>query len=189
MLDVIWQAMKRHLINIATVMSGICAVAVILVYTITSYRGFTCFWSAPAKRYDIYIEHGSVLVRQLHHYEFNTPYQWGFYQPESPKQFAAFKELTAWWHGDNSWWQRVGYTVTSRQRVAGFEYAVGEYWPPFVWQHRKVPFTVHQFPLVAVALLFLLLPLCRACRKLMAVVRRKADHQASASEVSMQSAT
>jgi hypothetical protein len=184
-----WQAMKRRLINIATVISGICAVAVILLYATTSSRGFTCFWSVPATRYDINIERGSVLVRQLHDYEFNTPYRWGFYEPESPKQFAAFKELTAWWHGDNSWWQRVGYTVTSRKRVAGFEYAVGEYWPPFVWQHPKVPFTVHQFPLLAIVLLFLLLPLCRACSKVVAVVRRKASHSASAIEASMQTAT
>lgn len=165
--------MKRHHINITTAISGICAVAVIWSYVGTIPRGFTCFWSVSTTRYDINIERGSLLVRQLHDYEFNTPFRWSSYQPETPKQFADFMELPSWWHGDNSWWERVGYTVESRKRFAGFEYAYGEYWPPFVWRHPKVPFTVHQIPLLAIAGLFMLLPLCRGCRKVSAVIGRK----------------
>lgn len=164
--------MKRRFINTVTVLSGICAAAVILLYAMTSSLAVACFWSVPGKRYDINVERGLLLVRQLHDYRLDTPFRWGFYEPKTPKQFAAFTDLSAWWHGDNSRWERVGYTVNTRRRLMGFEYASGQFWPPFVWQHPKVPFTVYQTPLWALIVLFMLLPLYHGIGKVAIFIRR-----------------
>ena len=173
---------KRLLINIATAICGVIAAAAALLYALPSSRAVTCSWSVSSTRYDVIVERGSLLVRQLHDYRFNTPFRWGFYEPETPKQFVGFTELTAWWHGDNSWWERVGYTVNDRQRHFGFEYASGKYWPPFFWQHPKIPFDVYQVPLWAVVVFFMLLPLLRVFNKVMAGIRSTRSAKITATE-------
>lgn len=155
--------MKRRLINVATAITGFAAVAVLLLWAVTSRHGVTCFWSHSGKLTSIQVERGSILFLELHNYKFNTPFRWNFYHPETKERLASFKKLTAWWHGDNSWWERVGYTVHARRRCCGFEYASGQYWPPFAWQHPKVPFTVLQIPLWAFVAVFLLPISFRLC--------------------------
>ena len=66
----------------------------------------------------------------------------------------------------------MGYTVNERQRYFGFEYATGEYWPPFVWQHPKVPFTVCQIPIWVLITLFIALPLICGFNKIATAKRR-----------------
>ncbi len=162
---------KRNLINIAAVIGGVFVAMTIFVYCLSFSRAVTCFWSVPGKRYDIKVERGCLLMHQLHDYRFNTPFRWGYYEPETPREFASFKTLS-WWHGDNSWWERIGHTVNARQRCAGFEIASGEYWPPFIWQHRKVPFSAYQVPLWVFMALCGPLPLYRISRIVLSARRR-----------------
>ncbi|GEM_PF-2148900 len=125
-------------------------------------------WSANGRRYRVQPGQGTVVILRLDEYQFNTPLILGFLDPENPKQYGRFKEL-GWWHGRNSWWERVGYTVKKRTRFAGFESASGRYWPPFIWQHPRMPFTLVQLPYWA----FLLLAASPATIGLIRWVRRR----------------
>ena len=152
--------MAKKFINSVTAISFFIALDVAVLYRLPDSRGVACFWSTSNSRFDINVERGNLRIRQLHDYKFNTAFRWGFYSTETPKQIIWFKE-TGWWHGENSWWERIGYTVTSRYRAYSFEYASGQYWPPFVWRHPKVPFTVYNLPVWSLIALFSLLPLLR----------------------------
>lgn len=146
------------------------AMAAIAVGGYSFQIGFQMFWSVNERRYDVFCENGSMAIRQLQHYEFDTPFRIGLYSLETKRQFDGFKK-EGWWHGDNSWWERTGYTVTRRHRQCGFEVASGTYWPPFVWQHPTVPFNLVQIPSLALVLLFSLLPAASILRKLRSLRR------------------
>ena len=133
------------------------ALAAIAVGGYSYHIGLQMFWSAGEHRYDVVCEHGSVIVSQLHEYEFETPLRFGIYTPETKRGLEGFK-TTGWWHGENSWWERTGYSVKHRYRFCGFEWAAGIFWPPFVWQHPKVPFSLVQVPVVALVAVFSVLP-------------------------------
>ena len=148
-----------------TLISYAGAIASIAMGGYSFHIGFQVFWSANERRYDVFCENGSVAVRQLQRYEFDTPFRWGIYSLETQRQFEGFKK-SGWWHGDNSWWERTGYSVQRRHRLCGFEMASGTYWPPFVWQHPTVPFSLVQIPSLALVLLFSLLPAARILLKL-----------------------
>ncbi len=167
--------MKRLLINLVTILCCLMAALVAMLYLLPSSQGVSCFWSASNTRYDITVERGLVLVCQLHQYEFETPLRCWLYEAETPRGFAWFKKTSGWWHGSNSWWERTGYTVIQRKRLLSFEYASGKFWPPFVWQHPEVPFTAYSFPLWSIVFFFMLLPLVRGCRKLVAFYRSRAS--------------
>ena len=132
--------------------------------------GFQLFWSANERRYDVFCVNGSVVIRQLQSYQFDTPFRFGIYSLETKRQFEGFKK-EGWWHGDNSWWERTGYTVQRRHRLCGFEMASGSYWPPFVWQHPTVRFRLVQFPSLALVFLFSLLPAVSIVGKLRSIWR------------------
>ena len=85
-------------------------------------------------------------------YKFETALNCLMNSPESQPEFDAFQRLP-WWHGDNSWWERVGWDVRGRRRFAGVETASGEYVPPFAMQHPKMPFQLLQVPFWACLLL------------------------------------
>jgi hypothetical protein len=155
---------RRLVITIATAVSSLAALLVFFVIGFSENRAIAVFWSADHKRHEILIDRGSMLLHTLHKYQFKTNLNWSIYKPETPKELVAFTELTAWWHGDNSWWERVGTTVKKRYRLIGFEYAEGTYWPPFVWRHPTVPFNIVQLPCWGLAVIFMILPVVRVFR-------------------------
>jgi hypothetical protein len=125
--------------------SALAAFLVVILW-VSSYKTEpVIFWSANGRRYDVHSGHGTVVILRLEQYQFNTPLNWGFVDPETPKQFNGSKRSVAN-HVDYSWWERVGYTVKKRTRFAGIECASGRYWPPFIWQHPRMPFTLAQLP-------------------------------------------
>jgi hypothetical protein len=55
---------------------------------------------------------------------------------------------------DDPWkGEPVGFTVEHRYGVPGFEYATGDFWPPFSWQHPHLPFTRTRVSLFAIVVL------------------------------------
>lgn len=130
------------------VSGSVFATLIVAILWASSYHVNLCaFWSVNGKRYDVSTGQGALVVVRLDKYRFQTPLRFGYTDviPPTQKQIESFHR-TPWWHGDNSRWERIGYTVITRTRFAGFESAAGTYWPPFVWQHPIVPFTLHQIP-------------------------------------------
>jgi hypothetical protein len=103
-------------------------------------------WGSSGQRYELFLGRGSVVVCRLEKYRHPLPFTVRVFEAETPEAIEAFKRNTSWWHGNNSSWERVGWTVTQRRRFAGFEKAEGTYWPPFIWQHPKMPFELIQIP-------------------------------------------
>lgn len=118
---------------------------------ITQDTALVVFGSCGGKRIDVTVYRGDYLVTVLHNFEHDVPLRYGVYRPPNSTQERMFF-FDEWWHGDNSWWEGVGFTIKTRTRRLGFEWAHGTYWPPFCWQHRTVPITVVQIPFWAVAL-------------------------------------
>lgn len=162
--------MHLSLLRAILLISYAAAIAAMSIGSYSCHRCIEMFCSVRKCRYDVLCENGSVVIRQLQRYEFVTPLRFGLYLPETKRQFEGFKK-EGWWHGDNSWWERTGYTVQSRYRAWGFEVASGTYWPPFVWQHPTVPFNLVQFPIWVLVFLFSLLPAARILRKLRSIWR------------------
>jgi hypothetical protein len=134
------------------------------MYLESHFRAFGCFWSNSKVRYDIRIERGSFVFDVLRNYRFQTRFRVFSDNIESSEQRARFEAFLKQ-NGDRSWWEGYGHRVKYRQRFLGFEYAAGEYLPPFYWQHPMVPFVVYQVPLlfflVVPALMYLVLRLER----------------------------
>lgn len=181
--------MTTRYANIASCISSICLAAVLMNSVVTSSIGITFLCSCFGSRYDIWIDRGDVIVRRLHNYRFGTSLNWGFYKVAPEKQLEALKKLPAWWHGDNSKWEGIGYTVRERFRLCGFELASGRYWPPFFWQHPKVPFTILQIPLWSIAALCAAFPLCHIGAVVYARIRRKKPVSTAVSEAESQAGT
>jgi hypothetical protein len=151
----------RLLVDVAAASCGILAAGMVLLFVLTWFHAVGCFWSVPGTRYDVMIQRGVVHVNQLHEYRFDTPFRWTVEKLEKWHSPPPVHKSSPWWHGDNSWWEGIGYTVRDRHRMCGFEYATGRYWPPFSWQHPKMPFTVYQVPMWAIIVPFTLVPLVR----------------------------
>jgi hypothetical protein len=138
------------------------AVAAIVLITLAqrsfSVHYHTC-WQSGSVRYDIVTGHGTVMFQRLYQFQARMPARKiAAYPVETESELSSFQQLP-WWQGDNSWWQRVGYTVNVRRRFVGCEWASGTFWPPFGWQHPKVRFDLFQIPLWMPVVLFLITPL------------------------------
>jgi len=115
--------------------------------------------------YGLSVVRGSALVVIMRDWQFADGLDFFVEPTATVEQLEAFKKNKSWYHGSNSWWEGVGWTVEDRWRFAGFEVATGVYWPPFVMQHPKVPFSVYQTPLWALLIPLLLLFAYRLWKK------------------------
>lgn len=150
----------KSLVHGAAVLCVLGAMCISAVWFGTSDHGsdLNVFWGCFGTRYDVVMGSGELSVQRLHDFrggDFSvrvlaTP-------SETPEALARFKDLP-WWNGSNSRWERVGYTVEHRTRGLGFEVASGTFRPPFVWQHRTVPFDIVVAPLWSCIAVLLVLP-------------------------------
>jgi hypothetical protein len=85
----------------------------------------------------------------------------------------------AWRSTDPSWWEGVGYQTEKRRRVLGFERASGIFWPPFVTQHRKVPFVLYSIPLWLLLPAFAFIPVRMVAVEVRGRLRRRREARLS----------
>jgi hypothetical protein len=137
---------KRRLVLLANTISMLMIATSFGLWWHSSSVQLHFAFAVCGSRFEIMTGHGSVVGYRLSQVKFSFPPTWYSEPIETDRQFKGFQKLP-WWHGDNSWWERVGWTVKRRFRVAGFEWASGTYWPPFVWQHPTVPFSLIRLPL------------------------------------------
>lgn len=102
-------------------------------------------WTANQRPYQVLIGRSTIVFIS---YDQNQPEKklpaWRMGQYESKAEFEAFKQ-TPWYHGGNSWWERVGATVEARWRFAGIEAVRGTFWPAF--NQPITPMRMLQLPL------------------------------------------
>jgi hypothetical protein len=122
-----------------------------------------------------HLERGMLAIQRLEGWRHPQPRHYG----ELITIRKPLEKLAPWnwaWSASApSWWGDVGYDVRRRGRLLGFEFASGIFWPPFVTQHPKVPFTIFSFPL------WLAVPLLgyRPTRSLIRGVSRYRDYRRS----------
>ncbi len=166
---------RKWVLQGATIVSALCVLPSIVLWKL-SYEfqpNYLCaFVGVLGYRLDLSLNRGVILFDCLSDYEYSTPFLVGLNESESEQDLEYFKALS-WWHGDNSWWERVGFTVKQRIRFGDFEYATGVYWPPFCWQHAKMPFTVVQLPLWACVLASSFLPAIWMVNRWLRAIHRK----------------
>lgn len=144
--------------SVVDALSGLLAIALLVMC------GYSLFYSTSvtvvSRRQlgQVTVERGMLGVLHLQ--------PWNNLPPRFPivtsDVWAPFSRMApwrwAWASSANSWWEGVGYQTDRRWRLFGFEYATGIFWPPFVTQHPKVPFTVLSVPLWLLVPIFALLP-------------------------------
>ncbi|MEI8197491.1 MAG: hypothetical protein WCI73_16470 [Phycisphaerae bacterium] len=154
--------MKRHLWNILTVLSALLCVAIVALLIMSHFMWVGCWWSQKPIRHEVSIGHGALIVVVMNHWELDEPFAWSYERSDYAKNRAIMQQFPAWWHGDNSWWESIGWRVTSRQRFLGFEVAHGTYIPEFRLQIPTSPFQLYQVPLWTLILPPLIPPICWA---------------------------
>lgn len=141
-----WAVVMRLARTVLVGSSCIAVTVICLVWMLSTTGQLVVQWSANSCLHELVVGHSTVVAIRYEEFQLTTPlhlHQGGY---ESRKQFEGFQKLP-WYHGDNSWWERVGYTVRARWRFIGIETARGTYWPPFALQHPIVPFQLLQIPL------------------------------------------
>jgi hypothetical protein len=147
---------RKSLLEILTGLS-ICSclaasAAFILSYTyeIGYHRG------SQGTRVDVNMAWGVITIDRFSEYRYETPPRiW--YDDLTPPEVIARQRIGGWWRGEARW-ERIGRRIQHRFRIGDFDVAKGMFIPPWIWQHRDMPFVLVQFPIWSWMLGSLVLP-------------------------------
>ena len=115
-------------------------------------------------RKEVWLEDGMFTRAQFYGCQFPADGKiWYGIEWQNPSRLFARKPIRR--AADHWNDEPVGWTVERRYGFLGFEYATGEFWPPFAWQHPRMPFQRVKIPLLAVFFAGCIYPAIRLWRR------------------------
>ena len=156
---------KRIVFRLIVVVSYTCAICFLFVGSVSFQKSMHAVYCYNGNDYDVHITNGNLVIRTLDDFCVNR-FGTFAYDAETEQEFREFQKSN-WYHGDNSFWEREGFTVQQRKRICGFEFASGKYvWD--LWSFEdipNIPFTIIQIPYWALLVMFSGVPFWAVCSK------------------------
>ena len=130
------------------------------VFSNASYFWHLSLWTHRiGLRDELWMKDGSLVITRFSPVKLQPDGKvWYEVESRDPVRFFARQRR----FGEDPWQgETIGFRVDQRYRLLGFEYATGEYIPPFSWQHPWMPFRGIKVPLVALFLIGSVYPTVR----------------------------
>ena len=167
---------KRIAFQSIVVVSYIGAICVLVVGGLSFQKSIHAEYCYNGDGYDVHVTNGCLVIRTLDDY-CGSHTEFRFFRmfvkdTETELEFREFQK-SDWYKGDNSFWERDGFTVHQRKRTCGFEFASGTYLLDyFSFADKVFPFTLIQIPCWAFLVVFSGVPFWAICSKLQSVRKR-----------------